>query len=239
MASPGQSPFSGSGRNLSIKDVQGARYLRTRAFLRAESTAERQASREQSFLASFMVDKYDSDARGAGLYLVGWSDQWESDLEISGAGWTAVDSTLYIIQLDVDIELPSRIATLPSAYFSWLTLDRIGLTENGTDNFSMYDEQGAEFLFHPLPGLAMDEVRRLQVEVDRGGGYAQSLDIQLYNWISAEYDVFGYRHGEELTFANPRAYLGPGQAVRLRLQFDDGVGTARVRKIRIEQTGRY
>ena len=78
---------------------------------------------------------------------------------------------------------------MPSAYFSWLTLDRIGLTENGTDNFSMYDEQGAEFLFHPLPGLAMDEVTRLLVEVDRGGGYAQSLDVQLYNWISAEYDV--------------------------------------------------
>ena len=239
VASPGQSPFSGSGRNRSIKDVQGERYLRTRAFLRAESAAERQAAREQSFLASFMVDKHDSDARGAGLYLVGWSDYWARDLEISGAGWTSVDSTLYIIQLDVDIKLPSRIATLPSAYFSWLALDRIGLTENGTDNFSMYDEQGAEFLFHPLPGLAMDEVTRLHVEVDRGGGYAQALDIQLYNWISAEYDVFNYRHGEELTFANPRAYLGPGQAVRLRLLFDEGVGTARVRKIRIEQTGRY
>ena len=239
VASPGQSPFSGSGRNQSIKDIQGARYLRTRAFLGAESQAERQAAREQSFLASFMVDQYDSDARGLGLYLAGWSDHWARDLEISGAGWTAVDSTLYIIQLAVDIKRPSRPATLPSAYFSWLTLDRMGLTENGTDNFSLYEEQGAEFLFHPLPGLAMDEVTRLLVEVDRGGGYAQSLDVQLYNWLSAEYDVFDYRHGEELTFANPRAYVGPGNAVRLRLQFDEGVGTARVRRIRIEQTGRY
>ncbi|MCY4062191.1 MAG: hypothetical protein OXG53_07475 [Chloroflexi bacterium] len=239
VASQSQSPFSGSGRNQSIKDVQGERYLRTRAFLRAESAAERQAAREQSFLASFMVDQYDSDARGTGLYLVGWSDHWARDLEISGAAWSAIDSTLYIIELEVDIKLPSRIATLPSSYFSWLTLDRIGLTENGTDNFSLYDEQGAEFLFHPLPGMAMAEVRRLLVEVDRGGGYAQSLDIQLFNWNSAEYDVFDHRHGEELIFDNPRAYLGPANAVRLRLQFDDGVGTARVRKIRIEQTGRY
>jgi len=90
VTSPGQSPFSGSGRNQSIKDVQGGRYLRTRAFLRAESTAERQAQREQSFLASFMVDQYASDARGVGLYLVGWSDHWPRDLEISGAGWSAV-----------------------------------------------------------------------------------------------------------------------------------------------------
>jgi hypothetical protein len=85
----------------------------------------------------------------------------------------------------------------------------------------------------------MDEVVHLRVEVDRGGGYAQSLDVQLYNWINGEYEVFDYRAGEELNFFNPRAYLGPGKAVRIRLQFDDGAGSARVRKIRIEQTGRY
>lgn len=233
------SPFSGTGRNITIKDIQGDRYLRSRAFLRVESAAERQAAREQSFLASFTVDQFNSDARGAGLYLVGWSDEWPRDLEISGAGWSAIDTTLYVIELDVDIKLPSQTATLTSEYFSWLTLDRMGLTDNGTDNFSLYEEQGAEFLFHPLPGLAMDEVSRLLVEVDRGGGYAQSLDVQLYNWRSDEYDIFDFRAGEELSFANPQAYLGPSQAVRLRLQFDDGVGAARIRKIRIEQTGRY
>ena len=235
----GQSPFSGSGRNITIKDVQGERYLRTRAFGRAESTDERQAAREQAFLASFMVDQFNSDARGLGLYLVGWSDEWARDLEISGAGWSAIDSTLYVIELDVDIRLPSRSATLTSEYFSWLTLDRMGLTDNGTDNFSLYEEGSTEFLFHPLPGMAMDEVSRLHVEVDRGGGYAQSLAIELYNWTNDEYDVFDYRTGDELDFFNPGAYLGAGNAVRLRLRYGDNIGTARVRRIRIEQTGRY
>lgn len=235
----GQSPFSGSERNITIKHIQGGRYLRTRAFIRVESAAERQAAREQSFLASFAVDQFATDARGAGLYLVGWSDEWARDLEISGAGWSAIDSTLYLIELDVERKLPSETATLTSAYFSWLTLDRKGISDNGTDSFSLYEEGGVEFLFHPLPGLAMDEVRRLHVEVDRGGGYAQSLDVELYNWRSGEYEVFFYRDGEELDFTSPGAYLGPGNAVRLRLQFDDRVGMARVRKIRIEQTGRY
>ncbi|MCY3977700.1 MAG: hypothetical protein OXG23_06340 [Chloroflexi bacterium] len=235
----GQSPFSGRGRNTTIKDIQGARYLRSRAFIRVESAAERQAAREQSFLASFAVDQFNTDSRGAGLYLVGWSDDWARDLEIRGAGWSSIDSTLYLIEMDVELKLPSEPATLTSEYFTWLTLDRKGVSDNGTDGFSLFEGQSVEFIFHPLPGLAMDDVSRLYVEVDRGGGYAQSLDTELYNWRSGEYDVFNFRDGEDLDFTSPGAYLGPGNAVRLRLQFDDRAGAARVRKIRIEQTGRY
>ncbi len=234
-----QSPFAGRGLNTTIRDIQGARYLRSRAFLRVESAAERQAAREQSFLASFAVDQFNTDSRGAGLYLVGWSDEWSRDLEISGAGWSSIDSTLYLIEMDVELKLPSEPATLTSEYFSWLTLDRKGISDNGADGFSLFEGQGVEFIFHPLPGLAMDDVSRLFVEVDRGGGYAQSLDVELYNWRSGEYDVFSYHDREELDFSSPEDYLGPGKAVRLRLQFDDRAGTARVRKIRIEQTGRY
>jgi hypothetical protein len=234
-----QSPFSGSGRSITIKNIQGGRYLRTRAFLRVESAAERQAAREQSFLASFAVDQFATDARGLGLYLAGWSDEWTRDLEISGAGWSAIDTTLYLIELDVERQLPSETATLTSEYFSWLTLDRKGISDNGTDGFSLFEGQGVEFIFHPLPGMAMDEVTRLHIEVDRGGGYAQSLDAQVYNWRSGEYEVFNFRDGDEMDFTSPAVYLGPGKAVRLRLQFDDRAGTARVRKIRIEQTGRY
>ena len=235
----GLSPFTGSGRNVSIRDLQGARYLRTRAFLRAQSIAERQAVREQSFLASFMVDQFESTARGTSLYLLGWSDAWGRDLEISGAGWSSVDTTLYIIELEVETELPRGRATLPSEYFTWMTLDRQGLTDNGTDSFSLFEEQGAEFIFHPQPGLEMDVVDFMQVEVDRGGGYAQSLSIDLYDWRRGEYEIFSYREGDVLELSNPRRFLGPGQAVRLRLHYGDGVGTARVRKIRIDQTGRY
>ena len=233
------SPFSGSKHNMSLKNLQGDRFMRNRSFLNAESTADRQAAREQAFLASFMLDQFQSSARGSGLYLLGWSDEWQRDLTISGAGWSSIDTSLYVIELDVDIKLPSQRATLTSENFSWLSIDRQGITDNGTEDFSLYEGQSVEFLFHPLPGLAMDVVEHMLVEVDRGGGYAQALATELYDWTREEYDAFTYRDGNELEFSDPHRYLGPGNAVRIRLQYGDGIGTLRVRQIRIEQTGRY
>ena len=234
-----QSPFSGSDRNRSIKDVQGGRYLRSRAFLSAESVADRQLQREQSFLASFMVDEFASTARGTGLYLLGWHDDWRRDLEIDGAGWSSVDTSLYIIELAVEIALPTSRATLTSEHFSWLTLDRQGLTANGTDDFSLYEEQEVTFQFVPLPGLALPTVEHLRVEVDRGGGFVNTVEVHLYDWQLGEYEIFGYREGNVLEFEAPARYLGPGNAVRLRLQHAGGMSAARVRDIRIAQSGRY
>ena len=179
----GLSPFSGSGRNITIKHLQGDRYLRTRSFLNAETQPERQAAREQAFLASFMVDQFGSSARGSGLYLLGWSDEWRRDLSIGGAGWSSIDTTLYLIELDVAIELPAQRVTLTTDNFSWMTLDRQGVTDNGTDGFSLFEEQSVEYLFHPLPGLAMDSVEYMLVDVDRGGGYGQALHVELYDWL--------------------------------------------------------
>ena len=238
-SSTGLSPFSGSGRNITIKDLQGNRYLRTRSFLNAESKSERQAAREQAFLASFLVDQFGSSARGSGLFLLGWSDEWRRDLSIGGAGWTSIDTTLYVIELDVAIKLPSQRVTLTTENFSWMTLDRQGVIDNGTDGFNLYEEQSVEFLFHPLPGLAMDSVEHMLVDVDRGGGYGQALRVELFDWTRGDYDIFTYRDGSELELNAPRRYLGPGKAVRIRLRYGDGMGTARVRKIRIEHTGRY
>ena len=235
----GLSPFSGSGRNITIKDLQGNRYLRTRSFSTADSRSERQAAREQAFLASFMVDQFGSSARGSGLYLLGWSDEWQRDLSIGGASWSSIDTTLYLIELDVAIKLPSQRVTLTTDNFSWMTLERQGVIDNGPDGFSLYEEQSVEFLFHPLPGLAMDTVEHMLIDVDRGGGYGQALRVELYDWLKGDYDVFINRDGSELELSAPRRYLGPGNAVRIRLHYGDGMGTARVRKIRIEQTGRY
>ena len=235
----GTSPFSGNSRNLSMKDIQGGRFLRSRAFLGAEGIEERQAAREQSFLASFMVDQFDSTARGSRLYLVGWSDQWPRDLDIRGAGWNAINTALYIIELERELVLPTQTATLTSEHFTWMTLQRNGISGNGTDGFSLFEMQGVEFLFNPLPGLSMDEVVHLLVEVDRSGGYAQSLDVELFNWRKNDYDVYLYRDGDRLEFADPQPYLGAGNMVKIRLRYDQGIGTARIRKIRIEQTGRY
>lgn len=235
----GFSPFTRGEGSLSISAIQGERYLRSRAFLEAASVPQKQAAREQAFLASFMLDQFNSTARGQKAYLVGWRDEWARDLEITGAGWTSVDTTLYIIELDVDVVQPSETVTLTSENFTWMTLERVGITENGTDNFSLFETQQVEMRLTPLSELVLDEVDSMIVEVDRGGGYAQSLIVELFNWRANEYDQFTYRDGDELEFENPAQYLGQDNMVQLRLYYEQGIGTARVRKIRIQQTGRY
>ena len=48
------------------------------------------------------------------------------------------------------------------------------------------------------------------------------LDIELFNTKTNEYDVFGYREGDELDLANPQPYLGANNEVQVRLKFDEG-----------------
>lgn len=236
----GQLPFSvGQGRSMSIRDIQGDRYLRSQAFLDVQSTADKQSAREQSFLASFMVDQFDSTSRGTKLYLVGWHDDWARDLDIQGAAWQAIDTTLYIIELDVELVLPSDTVVLTSEHYTWLSTEREGITENSTDDFSLYETQVVAFRFSPLQDLVMDEVDKLVIEVDRGGGYAQSLTAELYDWERGRYDEFTYIDGDVLVFEGDIPYLGADNMVQMRLYYQQGIGTARVRKIRLTQTGRY
>ena len=234
-----QSPFTGSDRNKSIKDLQGVRYMRSRAFINAQSLEDRQRAREQSFLASFLRDEFASTARGTSLALMGWSDEWTRDLDIDGAAWNSVDTTLYVIELDVDLTLPDELATLTSQHFSWMTLERVGTNDNGTDNFTLYEDGSVIFQFTPLPGLSMREVSHLHVDVDRGGGFAQGLDVLIYDWSSGEYESMGYSDGSALDFPRPARYLGANNAVRLRIEHAGSMGIVRVRDIRLTQTGRY
>jgi len=235
----GLSPFVRGEGGATMAEIQGERFLRSRAFLEALSVAEKQSAREQAFMASFMQDQFDSTARGTKAYLVGWRDEWERNLEITGANWNSVDSTLYIIELDVEVVLPTETVTLTTEHFTWMTLERVGITENGTDNMTLFENQQVEYRFSPVQELVMDEVDFMTVEVDRGGGYAQSLMVELFNWETDEYDLYTYRDGDFLEFNNPSRYLGTDNIVQIRLYYEEGIGTARVRKMRITQTGRY
>lgn len=239
LLSSGLSPFSRAESGATMSEIQGERFLRSRAFLEALSVPEKQAAREQAFMASFMQDQYDSSARGTKAYLVGWRDEWVRDLEVSGASWTSIDTTLYIIELDVEVVHPTEIVTLTTEFFTWMTLDRVGITENGTEDFNLFETQSVEYRFNPLPEMIMDEVDFMVIEVDRGGGYAQSLVVEVFNWRDNAYDPYTYRDGDVLELDNPEVYLGTNNIVQMRLYYEQGIGTARVRKIRIAQTGRY
>lgn len=235
----GLSPFSSGQGGSSIRDIQGERFLRSRSFLEVQSVEEKQAAREQAFLASFMIDQFESTARSDNLYLVGWHDEWARDLDVAGAGWSSADTTLYIIELDVDVVLPEETVVLTTEHYTWMTINRTGISESGTDNFNLFETQEVVLQFNPLQEFIMDEIDSLVVEVDRGGGYAQSLTVELFDWERGEYDEYTYRDGDILELDGDTPYLGTNNMVQMRLYYQQGIGTARVRKIRLTQTGRY
>lgn len=235
----GASPFARSTGGASIDDIQGERFLRSREFAEADTIEDKQSAREHAFLASFLIDQFNTSGRGTKVYLVGWHDEWQRDLDVVDTNWNTVDTTLYIIELEVNIELPTETATLTSENFTWMTIDRVGITHNGVDDFVLYEEHLVEYLLTPLPGLAMDEVDQLFIEVDRTGGFAQSLQVELLNWRTNTYDEFNYRDGDILEFDDPQQYLDDNNRVQIRLYYTEGTGTARVRKVRVKQTGRY
>jgi hypothetical protein len=233
------SPFASGESGATLRDLQGERFLRTRAFLEVQSVTEKQFAREQAFLASFLIDQFDTSARGTKLYLVGWADEWSRDIDFAGANWNSVDTTLYVIEIDVEVEHPQETVHLSTEYYTWMTLNRNGITEGGTEDFNLFETQEVEFIFNPIQEFVMDEVDKLIVEVDRGGGYAQSLTVELFDWQRQEYDLFTFRDGDILEFENPDRYLGADNMVQVRLYYEQGIGTARVRKVRLTQTGRY
>lgn len=241
LSSLGGTPFDRSQAPPSIGDLLGTDYQRARAYFAAQTIEEKEISRRQAFLASFMVDQFGSAARGNRIYLLGWSDEWTRDIGIEGGDWNPIDTTLYIIELDVTIELPStnETVTVTPDQFTWMSTLRKGLTENSTTDVTLLPDQQLGFRFTPLSELILNEVDTLVINFDRGGGFGLSLELDVYNWDEGEWSRFPLHEGNVLTLTEPAPYLGPDNAVEVRVIYNEGLGTARLRSIRISQTGRF
>jgi len=77
------------------------------------------------------------------------------------------------------------------------------------------------------------------INLDRGGGFGLSLELEVYNWDEEQWIRFPLRDSNVLTLTNPAPYLGPDNAVEAQVVYEEGLGTARLRSLRITQTGRF
>ena len=85
----------------------------------------------------------------------------------------------------------------------------------------------------------LKQVNELRVYVDRNQNTSRNLTLQLWNWNRAEWENQQTGSGNQIIVGNPARYLGPENAVQIRLSADAFGGYPRLNDLSIEQMGSF
>lgn len=236
----------GQGEQTAI-DILGPERYDARAYIAPPGRSpEAQARRlRQLFLSSFIVDQYGSTARGDRAFLAGWSSALPSGIALEGAAWEEIGETLYLIELAVDIELPAGEVVISLPRFTWTALERSGLASAAAPTgLAMQPGESAAFRFTPQPGAVLAEVRALRVLAEGTSAARAGLPLELWDWRAREWvpiELAPQRGASSAsrTISAPARFLGPGNAVQLRLVSDPLGSFLRIDRLGVEQVGRY
>ncbi|MBC7814562.1 MAG: hypothetical protein H7175_25630 [Burkholderiales bacterium] len=198
------------------------------------------AQQRQSFLEAFMADFYMSTGRANRVYLAGWVESTPLEMELQGAVWNTVDLTLYLVELDVTRTLPApgEDVTISSDQFTWVVQERTGLSDLGPVNLRMQADEQVVFRFTPVPGAILDDVNELTVRLSRTNSVGREVPIELWNWRSASWEELPSRTSGQ-TVRSPERFLGPQNAVQIRLAAESFGGYLQIDELSVEQRGTF
>src|SRR5690606_11984682 len=115
---------------------------------------DEEMSRRRAFLRSFMRDQYATGGIGNQVYVFGWStEQRPEDIAISDVNYNPEDTSLYIIELESEIEPApsSQEVTLGADQFTWAMTDiEAGQVTGSLHDLVIVNPGWAEFQITPL-----------------------------------------------------------------------------------------
>ncbi|NWG16461.1 MAG: hypothetical protein HXY41_07480 [Chloroflexi bacterium] len=230
-----------AGISQTINDILGTRFSEWSFYGRAGGTpAEKEAYRRRLFLASFISDAYSlTTGRGSQVYLAAWAGSAPMTVELDSSPWTTLDTTLYLAQFAVEIEKPAGETFVSAEQFTWTAMNSAGL--NPLAPYALALEPGGEAVFRytPLPDAVLRQVRELTIRLDRNTTISRNLPLQIWNWETDAWEDLQVGSGKELIIRDPARYLGPHNAVQLRVLADTISGYPRLQDLSVEQRGRF
>lgn len=208
---------------------------------------DEEMSRRRAFLRSFMRDQYATGGIGNQVYVFGWStEERPDDIVISDVNYDAVDTSLHIIEIESEIELPepNQEITLGADQFTWtMTASETGQVSGSMHDLVIINPGWAEFQITPLEGAVLADVTRMAIEINRSTSLGRQVDVSLWNWQTETWDVMENSSQETYDIENPAPYLGRDNIVNLRVEIDTNVtsstSTGRVLQLRVIQAGNF
>lgn len=195
-------------------------------------------NRRRAFLSSFMIDLFGITGRGDEVYLIGWSSRAVLPIELQGAGSRSQDATLYVIKLETERPSASGSVTITPDRFTWVTRSRLNTNVTTPFNISLYSSGEVVFRFTPLPDARLSDVNRMILRLESANYGASEIPIEIWNWRTGQWDEYKL-NTMTYTFTDPADYVGPENAVEIRLSSVDAGLTMNIGAITIEQRGRF
>ncbi len=203
-----------------------------------DSRESLESRRRQLFLSSFVTDPYGASGRGSGVYLAGWTETSPLDSELIGAEWRPQDTTLYIIELKTE-RIPGNDLTLVSAdQFGWALQSTTGLGDFSPFDMRLDQDEEIQLRYTPIADAVLRQVEDLYLVLTNISSGGRFLPVSLWDW-QAETWVSLAVSGERYRVADHERFIGPQNAVQVRLRADETGGFMRVGQLAIEQRGYF
>lgn len=211
-------------------------------FRNLNGTAEQQEFLRRSlFLKGLISEPYKRlTGRGNHAYLTAWTDTAPLETTVEGSTAKTLDSTLMLIQLDVQ-PIPHIGETLISAdQFTWFAQSRSSISDVGPINIAFNPGDEAVLRFTPLPDSVLKLVNELRIYVDRNQNSNRNVNLQLWDWGISDWEIQSTKSsGNEIIVRDPQRFLGPENAVQIRISADAFGGYPSLNDLSIEQTGSF
>ncbi len=172
------------------------------------------------------LNTYDGSGRAASnqaaLFLVGWSETPYLDVGLDRPISENLGTTFHILEIPVTGFAASGSGiVVPMEMMSWEVVDQNGPYVPGITNFYM-SFGWVEFEFEPWPLFQEMAVTELAIVLQAEGSTTSQAPptVALWNWESESWFAVPDAVWGTMNVGDFEPYLGPGNAVRLRLQND-------------------
>lgn len=227
--------FNYSGLYLTLVDV-----MSNEAFVCDASVSDDQQEtrRRYRLLASLITDIDYSGGRGDGVYLFGWTTEPMVDVELINQPHNVEDTTLYIFDLPVTTTATDGVIQVPPALTTWTIADQDNpstMLDAIPDSFKLRANAYAVFQFMPLPAMQLARVEELVISYNITG----PIDLAVWNWDNQEWTrlIYNEQAGMYTLSRNVARYLGPNNAVKLRISTEEPDVFNRTREFKVTYRG--
>lgn len=242
--------FSNRGYNYynstskSIEDILGGQITSLNNYYlnrNLQGTVDQQELYRRTLFLTGLIDEPYKQLTGRGnhAYLAAWTNKAPIDTTVEGSTIKTLDSTLMLVQLDVQTTRPKGATVITADQFTWFAQSRTSLADVGPVDIAFNPGDEAVLRFTPLPDAVLKQVDELHVYVDRNQSGSRSITLQLWNWNSAQWEDEQITNSNEAIIRTPARFLGPENAVQIRISADAFGGYPRLNDLSIEQAGLF